>query len=130
MKIIILNVQEVNGDVFVSFQSAAGQATAKWMNSENPRVDCCYDVELDTDKSISESIAENSIKFPSTALSSQEDIVFMYGVIESVEDDGVAYLRLVPDALVMIESGDMQFFEGDYVLLKLKSSEIEVTAHG
>lgn len=130
MRITISDVEMVDGEVFVYFKSAAGQAFAKWMNSEYPRLNYCYDVELDTDKSISESVTEGFIDMPRDNLSMQGDVVFMYGALESIEDDGMAYLRLSPDALVMIESGEKRFSAGESVLLKFEKSEIEVTALG
>lgn len=130
MKITILDVAKVNGGYFVSFKSGAGQGIAKWMNEKNPVASHSYDVELDTDKTISDVSKDASNQTPENALTIDGDKVLMFGILESIEDDGMAYLRLSPDGLVMIEVGDDSLSEGESMLLEIERSDLEVTAQG
>ncbi|ELY5144792.1 TPA: hypothetical protein RQK43_003680 [Vibrio vulnificus] len=132
MKIKILDVTAVNGERFVRFQTEVGQGggVAKWMNEENPIVNYSYDVELDTDKTISEVLKNTYHQVPEHALTVNGNKVLMFGVLESIEDDGMAYLRLYPDSLVMIDVGDANFSAGENVVLEVDRSELEITAQG
>ncbi len=130
MKIIVLDLIRVNEDSFVSFQCDSGEGIAKWMNKRSPIVNNSYDVEFDIYKTISETIQNRFKQIPENALSIDGNTVFIFGALESIEDDGMAYLRLSTDCLIMIETGEASFNEGEKILLKIEHCDLEVTAQG
>lgn len=59
----------------------------------------------------------------------EADKVVIAGAIESRDEDGMTYLRLASDCLLMIESGD-NLRVGSHLRLSLPSSELKLTPLG
>jgi hypothetical protein len=127
MKIQILSIRIAGEDMFVTFESSVGLGCAKWGNRTYPVEKCWYDVEIDIDKKISAVPIYSHVESESQIVIHGNKIL-MSGVIESIEDDGIAYLRLCKDGLLMIELDNQGFSEGDCIELKLNPSDIRVTA--
>ena len=129
MNIKIINAESHVDGWLITFLCRAGKGAGLWVSSLVPEVGFEYTVEVDIDKSIDElrycNEAQNkqSIEFCSS-------VVLIRGMIESIEEDGMCYLRLSDDCLIMIDSGDIVFEEGGWIELKLAPIDIEITAQG
>lgn len=130
MKITITDIKKPDDNTVVYFSSTLGYGMATWMNSEAPSKTHQYDVEIDIRKSIDQVQLVGSDDDHEYRLILEGSSVIMNGTIELIEDDGMAYYRLSQDCIIMIESGKANVKEGDWVKLKLKCSDVEITAQG
>ena len=130
MKITINDVFEYEEKIIVSFYSTVGAGFAKWASSEKPSKNNSYDVELDIEKTVSEAWDKKNSYKPKSALMVDGTKVIVQGILESIDEDGMAYLRISPDGLIMIEAGEGTFSEDENVILLLEYTDLKVTALG
>ncbi|MGZ0077867.1 hypothetical protein [Methylomonas sp. YC3] len=134
MKITITDIKKSDGNTVIFFCSSLGNGMATWASSEAPSKTYQYDVEIDIEKSIdqvrlggSDHDHDHDHEY---RLMLEGSSVIMNGTIESIEDDGMACYRLSQDCIIMIESGKSDLKKGDWVKLKLKCSDVEITDQG
>lgn len=128
MRITITDIKTSNGNTVVCFCTSLGNGVATWSNVEAPSKAYQYDVEIDIEKSIDQLRLDGSDGDREYQLMVEGSSLIMNGTIESIEDDGMAYYRLSHDCIIMIESGNSNVKEGDWVKLKLECSDVEITA--
>ncbi|WP_444897337.1 hypothetical protein [Microbulbifer sp. SSSA005] len=130
MKIKIISFETVDGNTVVNFGSDVGDGIATWVGANKPVKNYEYDVEIDIEKSIGQVKSSNNESEGRYSISLEDNSTLISGEIESVEEDGMAYLRLSQDCLIMIESGDSEVKGGDWISLKIQCEDIEVSAQG
>ena len=127
MKIKIESVNSNNDESIITFSCSAGEGAGTWISSGEPCSGKECSIEIDIDKSLDElNCTELSNSEMKIAL--VEDGVRLSGELEDIESDGMCYLRLSPDCLTMIESGDMQVKKGQFLALELSTEDIEISA--
>ena len=130
MKIEVVKVVEVAGKTVIDFHSSTGNSRGVWIGDDAPVIGFKIDVEIDLDEpmikgSNASLIADNKCNHITLG---KNLLVEIKGQIESIDDDGMAYLRLAADCLIMIESEG--FKTGDFVLLKADPNNFEITPTG
>ena len=136
MRITVTDFETIDGNLVVKFYSDVGGGVATWVCARQPVKNHEYDVEIDIEKPIDQvKIGNNEDECRHLSegrhlMVFQNKSTLMYGMIESVEDDGMTYFRLAPDCLIMIELGDSNVKEGDWISLKLQPEDIEISAQG
>lgn len=130
MRVIVTSTSRINSLTLVWFQCRAGQGVGIWSKGADPKTTFSYDVELDVDKTITDLFVEKLSELPAQSLKLSGDNLFITGLVEDVDEDGMAYFRLAPDCLLMIESGNTVFSSGDVIVLKVSSQDLLITAQG
>jgi hypothetical protein len=131
MRIQVVSIsQEADGHLSVTFDSAAGRARAKWVSkSHKPEVGKAYDVEMDADTTADRQTNTSDGRQDRRGIRIENDRVMLDANIEAIDDDGLAYLRLADDCLLMIEtSGD--FSAGEVLCVTLPFHAVSVTVTG
>ena len=127
MKITLDNIYEVHGKIVVKFTSSIGFGSGMWVGAQRPEKMKNYDVELDVNRNLDE-IATTTLRRDFHMQTEEGNAVTFSGVVETVDDDGMTYLRLAPDCLLMVESKNSSFAEGDWIQVKLSAYDLGVSA--
>ncbi|RBO83299.1 hypothetical protein [Marinomonas aquiplantarum] len=130
MKIRITSFETVDGNVVVNFNSSVGNGVATWVGAKEPVKNYEYDVEIDIEKSIDQVKSSKNNNEGRYSMSIGDDSTIMNGEVEFVEEDGMAYIRLSQDCLIMIDSGDSKVKDGDWINLNIPCEDIKVSAQG
>jgi hypothetical protein len=115
----------------VHFTCAAGDAEAIWKSKTLTPVNGReYDVELDIDPILrmGENAAVELGLMPALAMIGTQ--VQIVAIVEQVDDDGMVYLRLSPDCIVMIESAGPKIQCGQALRLVREPMALQVTPFG
>ena len=128
MKVRVLEVTQHSEETsIVRFESAAGTALARWASAAlEPRVGEEYSAELDFRVVLSEDA--RTIESDANAFEELEGLVRVSGRVESVDADGMLYLRVSRDCLLMIESNG-GISPRDAVRFTCSPSEIDLYAN-
>ncbi|HEX5244001.1 MAG TPA: hypothetical protein VFW23_12120, partial [Tepidisphaeraceae bacterium] len=115
--------------VIVHFRSQAGDAVALWRSPKvSPVVDHQYEVELDTSVVLRDQAVTSTITSSArTRLERVGSKTHLIATVESLDEDGMAYLRLAPDCILMVESEGQSIHPGITVALDLEATDLEVT---
>jgi hypothetical protein len=127
---VIVRILEVVGGTehppLVRFDAKAGRAAALW-NSEvvPPKVGKEYSAELDVNLVLSSDAraAHGGVE----SLSESGDSVQIGATVEGIDSDGLLYLRISEDCLVMVESSG-QFAVGDSVRFSCNATDLCLSA--
>lgn len=130
MKVIATDIRKSDGEVLVLFECQAGRGVGKWSKGIDPQNGDVYDVELDIDKTITDLFLEKISELPIRSLMVKGDYLFISGLVEDVDGDGMAYFRISSDCLLMIECGETIFCKGEMITLKALSQDLLITAQG
>jgi hypothetical protein len=128
VKITIIDFETTDENIVVRFNSKIGDGIATWISNTKPIKNQQYDVEIDIEKSVDQVWNTSNKNTEQYSISLEGDSILMNGMIESVEEDGMAYFRLSQDCLIMIEPGDSNVKGGDWVNLNLQHEDIEISA--
>lgn len=123
MKIKIVKIISAN---IVEFSTNVGIGIGTWNNNEI-KEGAQYTVELDIEQKLE---IGNNVKIVSEKgcfIRYSEHENEIQGVIDGVDEDGMIYLRLSIDCLIMIESPKEHFKEGDYLLLTVNVNNLRIT---
>ena len=128
MRVIITRVDA--GLSRVRFRSDFGAAEAGW-HGELPAVGEAYDVELDVDLELSSANAEPLLEHEARSLTSSGGCIRLVASVEQVDDDGMLFLRMAPNAVLMIESRpESGFVCGQLLRVTLPEGALELTPIG
>lgn len=130
MKIRITGFKAIDSNAVVSFNSSVGDGVATWVGANGPVKNYEYDVEIDIEKSIGQVRGGGDKSESGYSMSINGNSTYISGEIESVDEDGMAYLRLSRDCLIMIDSGDSKVKGGDWVNLTIQCEDIKVSPQG
>lgn len=105
MRILVTGVAEHrDGAPGVAFSCAIGSAVARWQGkTQEPHVGAEYDVELDIDDVLRPGDTLQLIESSQAAIKHSEEVNEIIGLVEAVDDDGMLFVRLSPDCLMMVE---------------------------
>lgn len=130
MRIKVMQVARNRDGTIVTCGTTLGVATANWASRNRVPVEGAeYDVELDLDVVLER--AKNMLPDDAAvpALFIEGDWVTLHATVEGVDDDGVAYLRLARDCLIMVETvGEIS--AGKAIRVTVPPSAISVTPFG
>lgn len=118
MKIQIKKIINENENTNVVFFSEFGEAKAFW-EGEKPTVNNEYQVEIDIIDTLvwGKEILKTKINKP--FIQQENDVTYISGFIDSIDDDGYVVLRLGDYIVPFIATGDA-FQIGEYVTLSVK----------
>lgn len=128
MKIRITSFVTIDRNTVVDFSSGVGSGVSTWVSASKPVKGYEYDAEIDIEKSIDQVINSSKKNEDRYSITSDGSTTLMNGEVESVEEDGMTYFRLSRDCLIMIESGDSNVKEGDWISLNIQFEDIEISA--
>jgi hypothetical protein len=131
MKVQVIDVFEAkDGSRAVTFKARCGTGIAQWRSERiSPHVGEEFDIEFDVSATADRATNTRNTEIVSPALQVQGQVVLLQGTIESVEEDGMALLRMATDCLVMIDTvGGISI--GDVVQICVPSSALSITPTG
>jgi len=128
MKIEVTNVQELEKNIVVNFCCKVGDGIAVWVSSVKPIIGAQYDVEIDVNKMIDQVQVSGEGKGQNPFIAVEGFSVIFNGIVESLDNDGMAYFRLSQDCLIMIEAGEANIKAGELIKMMFNYSDVELTA--
>ena len=131
MRIHIIEIFEVNSQTAIRFASDIGVGVACWKSKGAPVVGDTLQVEFDINVPIEK--GRNAFIADKMVFTMDHDCdhsIVLCGVVDSVDDDGMVYLRLTEDCLVMIESRAGHVQVGEWLLLRCKIESVAISIVG
>lgn len=120
MKITILKcINQVEDDYIVKFNSLYGTAEGKWVGTE-PKLNSEYYIEIEIPGFLEWRNQVIPIKENVSQITSSENRICLYGILESVDNDGFAVPR-IGDNIVAFELTGENFITGTYVRVETDS---------
>jgi len=131
MKIKILAIMNHEPNL-VDFHCNAGDAVGLWRSSKlRPVVGQQYEVELDTSVMLrDDAIILTPDQSLITHLERLNPTTRLTATVERVDDDGMAYLRVATDCILMAESQGTLVRPGVMVSLTLEPTELQISPIG
>jgi hypothetical protein len=127
---VVSTKQGADGHLYVTFEASPGRAVARWSSKRyKPEIGRSYDVELDADTAADRQTNTNTGRTDVRSLRFENDEVVVEGSVESIDDDGLAYVRLSDDCLLMIETAGA-FSAGEALRIILPAQALSVTPTG
>ena len=128
--LVITHVPPSIDDEPVSFRTEFGNGRARWRTpSIPPELGRSHAVEIDIDDIVEPGINTEKIAPASPSLAIDGDCLIFRGLLEHMDDDRVAFLRMADNCLIMIETaGDLS--AGDTVRIKVPINSVSVTPIG
>jgi hypothetical protein len=115
----------------IAFSCAIGGGVATWRSAHGPpHAGRSYDVEIDIADSMELGRNTSILAAPRPAISGTEERARLSGTIDSVDEDGLVYLRLAPDCVVMIDASPGEFEPGHAVELDVPIASVELVPFG
>lgn len=104
MRVAVEGIDALSKCLSITFRAAGGRAKARWNSSRHrPSVgdslSCELDVDLDIKFGVNASVSEDG-----SALEAHDGYTTIRGVVESIDEDGMLFLRLSEDCLLMVQS--------------------------
>lgn len=130
MKIEVVNTKKLgeSSAVVISFSCAIGEGRARWSTGAEPQVGSEWIVEFDLDGEIGDFFPEES-EAGVYSVEAVEGGTRLCGLLESVDPDGVGYLRLREDCLTLIETSPPYNTAGFWLCLTVRTEKLAVTGH-
>jgi hypothetical protein len=131
MRIQIIEASpHADGSWHVGFESSAGRARGKWVARDHaPQIGKFYTVELDVDVVADKKSNVCVERQEPHTLSARDDTALIEATAEAVDEDGLAFLRLSDDCLLMVEtSGGIT--PGDVVRIAVPTRSLVITMTG
>jgi hypothetical protein len=127
MKIRVLSVESQS---FVVFCCQAGEATGVWRSTKCvPLAGQGYEVEIDTSAVLGDdAIARGAVR--GNRLERVGSKTRLNATVEQVDEDGIAYLRLAPDCLILAETEASGIKPGVMTSLSLEPAELQISVIG
>lgn len=127
MKALVTDIVKKDRLVYVAFSCPSGEGLGVWRGGVAPERKG-YDVEFDFERRIlTDMVVHDDLK-PSLARVGEDTVVC--AKVDSVDDDGMAYLRLHASCLVMSESDLTPAEKNSSVVFTLSRDQIAVTPFG
>ena len=119
MKILVEKIIFVDSSIHVDFSTDYGKATALW-EGEKPTINFEYHVEIDIDDSLTweKDIIKNETGEYSIQM--HDNRIFLAGMLDSVDDDGYAVLRIGESIITFVTNG-IPFVNGSFIKLISKT---------
>jgi len=130
MKVRIASVATDEPGATVRYECPLGASLARWGGAVEPKVGDEFFVEYTFREPVQ--LGVNATVLTGECCASvgvADDLVQIVGLIEGLDADGVAFLRLAPDCLALIET-ESEVQAGTWVRLRLPVSKVELWAIG
>src|SRR5260221_1354651 len=96
---------QTEDEIFVSFRTQLGTFVARWASKVHaPLQGKEYEVELDLDCVLGLNSNTRAADGVAPKLFNEGDQIVVQATVEAVDDDGMAYLRLARDCLIMVQT--------------------------
>lgn len=118
MKIIVKEVYKKDNTFQVTFSTKFGTGIGKW-RGDIPVINNEYFVEIDIPQVLTWGEEITLIESSGCKLLNSEGIVYFVGKIESIEDDGCAFVRF-DDILIVLETYGNPFSINSYIKFSVK----------
>ena len=126
MRAAIESVSEQGATIIVVFKSDIGSGKGIWKSRYGaPRIGAAYTVELDVSKPFELVPARSR-----AGVELVDERILLTGLIEAVDEDEVAWLRIAPDCLMLIGKSEHRFTSGETVTLRLETDKFQLTPFG
>lgn len=110
----ILTISELDSNCVV-FETAIGRGVARWAGKRfNPVVGAEYDVEFELGVALDPGITAKRTYHPRPFLAVRNARVAFNALIEAIDEDGMTYLRLSEDCLIMADANPGVARTGDW----------------
>lgn len=130
MKIVISHISADNGEAFIHFTHDSGACVSRWKpRTFDARIGDEIHVELDVNVIVRMGVNCKLNPCQTTIMVEANGIVTLQGLVVEQDDDGMAYLRLGPDAVIMLEA-PYDELKGKWIELVLSQNAITATAIG
>ena len=124
-----IKILRILNDRVVEFSSNAGNGIGTWRGTDLKQGGV-YGIEIDIDTQINLGVNATMVSDTSWYIRHTESRNELQGVIDGVDEDGLAYLRLAIDCIVMVESSNKDLSTGDTLLLTIEPNELILTPVG
>jgi len=125
MKIKITNIRNEH---YVEFSSAVGSGIGVCKNT-HVMMKGVYDYDSEFDINIPINLKRNALLVSDRRcfIRLLEDKNEIQGLVDQIDEDGMIYLRLAIDCLIMVESENDEIKKGDYLLLTVNIDDFKIT---
>lgn len=127
MKIKIDCLKPDRDSLFVRFIGSSGTGVGVWKSNSIPTVGKEYSVELDIEKSMEELEFER-VQNSAIGITEIGEKVKITGIVDGVDPDGMCYLRVSNDCLIMIDTEEIKISNSEIITIFVPVGEIEITA--
>lgn len=103
MNIKILDITEEQQNIYINFHSHCGNGVGRWEGGTPPKEGKVYTVEFDIDIIISSSNSQKSDR-EAEYIDTIDECLYICGIAESIDEDGMIFFRIATDCLLMVES--------------------------
>jgi len=121
-------LQRSQGEVWIAFSTGCGDGTAQWASNrrlaEQGRT---HFVEFDINVCLEASMIGQGVSAPAPGFSRLGDDTLVRGILESMDEGGMGYLRISSDCLIMVETRLDPSSIGKMASIRLSPSQLQVT---
>jgi len=109
-----------SGHTIVTFDSTLGRGAGVWRSERwSPQLQASFDVELQFELPAALGVNAELTSVSQARVRTVPGSVELTGRIESIEPDGMGFLRLAADALEMVELQGDSFRAGQWITLRI-----------
>ncbi len=124
MRVKINNVADKTHALLVFFCCSVGKGCGIWNSSVIPDVDSLYSVEIDIEKSLTE-LRYEILTTEKNEIDLVNNHIQLTANIEDIED-GICYLRLSSDCLIMVDIGEEQLYVNQILQIILEYGDVRI----
>ena len=124
MKIQIVKIIKLN---IVEFSTKYGSGIGLCENVEGLEETKVYSAEIDIHSRINLNHNAAIVSDRRYFIKHHQDENEIQGLVEQIDEDGLIYLRVGDDCIIMIENDSNQISKGEYLLIKVKLTDLEIT---
>jgi hypothetical protein len=121
-----IKIASINLNGMINFSCDAGKSIGTLKTTKTIFVNDTYSVEFDVDTHLQPNINSKVSELKKYKIASDNSTVILNVLFDGYDDGGMGYFRLDSSCLIMIETEDNQFKEGQWVLINLDVSEFVV----
>ncbi|MGG0177501.1 hypothetical protein [Gottfriedia acidiceleris] len=119
MRIIVVEyIKKLSDGYIVKFNSPYGSAIGKWVGSK-PKLNSECDIEIDIPEILEWEKQIYKIDKEFSQITSDENHIYLSGVLESIDSDGYSVLRIGNNLVIFELTGD-NYLIGSYVKIETK----------
>lgn len=122
-----MKIDKIIKQPILEFSTSIGSGIGCWHNNNLPNEGEWVSVELDINEILKIGFNANLSTDKVCFIRHSEDENEIQGIVDGIDEDGLIYLRLTPDCLIMVESSEDQIKEGDYILLRINAKNFVIT---
>jgi len=128
----IVSLDKRNGDYLVCFKAISGRLAARWHPEDKwpmLHVGQCLDAELDVDADLIYGETARPGEIGKLGTDHDESSVKIWGCVEGQDEDGMTYVRVARDFILMLDAMD-EGLEGSWVELTFPIDKVKMVITG